>query len=78
MVYKMKNIKFEVVRTAVASIVLLFAMFAFFAFVALLLRLTEVLPPYIGGFMTFWVIIFIAILFFAICYYIVKRLEIRS
>lgn len=71
----MKNIKFGVVKTAVASIILLFAMFAFFAFVALLLRLTEILPQYIGGFMTFWVIIAIAMLFFAICYYIVKRLE---
>lgn len=62
-------------QTVVTSIVLLFAMFAFFAFVALLLRLTEILSPYIGGFMTFWVIIAIAMLFFVLCYYIVKRNE---
>ena len=66
----------DILRMAVMLSVLLFAMFAFFAFVALLLRLTEILPPYIGGFMTFWAIIAIMVLFFAICYYIVKRLEI--
>jgi hypothetical protein len=60
---------------AVMTSVLLFAMFAFFAFIALLLHLTEVLPQYIGGFMTFCVIIATMMLFFAICYYIVKRNE---
>lgn len=65
----------EIIKMAVMLSVLLFAMFAFFAFAALLLHLMEVLPPYIGGFMTFWVIIATMMLFFAICYYIVKRNE---
>jgi hypothetical protein len=60
---------------AVMTSVLLFAMFAFFAFIALLLHLTEVLPPYIGGFMTWLVIIAIIIIVFAICLYFIKRNE---
>ena len=68
----------DILRMAVMLSVLLFAMFAFFAFAALLLHLMEVLPPYIGGFMTFWVIIATMLLFFAVCYYIVKRPEIWS
>lgn len=60
---------------AVMLSVLLFAMFAFFAFVALLLRLTEILPPYIGGFSTLMVIVSIILLFASVCYYIIKRNE---
>ena len=63
----------EIIKMAVMTSVLLFAMFAFFAFVAFILHLMEVLPPYIGSFMTLLVIIAIMMLFFAICYYIVKR-----
>lgn len=65
----------DILRMAVMTSVLLFAMFAFVAFVAFVFRLSEILPQYIGGFMTFWVIIAIMMLFFAICYYIVKRNE---
>jgi hypothetical protein len=68
----------DLLRMAVMTSVLLFAMFAFFAFVALLIRLSEILPQYIGGFMTFWVIIATMMLFFAICYYIVKHPKIWS
>lgn len=72
MVYKMKNIKFEVVKTAVTSIALLFAMFALFAFVALILYLMEVLPPYIGGFMTVVLMIAVISITFSVLIYIVK------
>ena len=65
----------QLFQTAVMLSVLLFAMFTFFAFVALLIHLSEILPQYIGGFMTFGVIIATMMLFFAICYYIVKRNE---
>lgn len=63
----------DILRMAVMLSVLLFAMFAFFAYVAFILHLMEVLPPYIGGFMTLLVIIAVTMLFFTICYYIVKR-----
>jgi hypothetical protein len=65
----------DILRMAVMLSVLLFAMFAFFAFVAFILRLMEILPQYIGGLMTFLVIIAIMMLFTSICYYIVKRNE---
>jgi hypothetical protein len=65
----------DILRAVVMLSLLLLALFAFVAFVAFIFRLLEILPQYIGGFMTFWVIIAIMVLFFTICYYIVKRNE---